>query len=86
MAWGWVWLGDGYRVMAGRVSLNFNPHLAMAWSVFKESQECDRADPWRYKTLGLWHQGLISVPTIGDWFHITKTAISVGDEISPIVE
>ena len=27
---------------------------------------------------------LVNVPTIGDLFHITKTAISVGDEISPI--
>ena len=25
----------------------------------------------------------IDVPTIGDWFHVTKAAISVGDEISP---
>ena len=26
----------------------------------------------------------IDVPTFGDWFHITETAISVGDEISPV--
>ena len=25
----------------------------------------------------------VDVPKLGDWFHISKPAISVGDEISP---